>query len=93
MTFTKGPLVMGLMLPWMLHAEQSVGLAIVLTHVAVIGGTALVAAYGATRFEPAARLLSGHRPKLTHLGPMGVGLGLGWSMVCVFCIAIWQGAI
>ena len=80
-------LMMGLMIPFLLHGETNAGLGFVLAHLAVLGiGAALILLVPGlrTRLRP---LLS-HGPSPRHLPRMALGLAAGWSIICLFCLAL-----
>ncbi len=94
-------LMIGLMLPWMVHGGQTGGwaaLAFVLGHVAIVL-IALVAGLLVMRLRPGTCLpsiiarLRTHRPSHAHLVPGGAGLALGWAMTCVICLSLYAGGL
>ncbi|MFT7058080.1 MAG: hypothetical protein ACJASV_000580 [Pseudorhodobacter sp.] len=92
-------IMMGLMLPWMLHggaAGESLGLGFVLAHIAIIAGALLVLAFGARRSnwgQKLASLLTMHRPQRAHFAPALAGLAVGWAANCGLCLAFYAEVI
>ncbi|WP_424969787.1 hypothetical protein [Dinoroseobacter sp. S76] len=80
-------LMMGLMIPFLLHAETPAGLGFVLAHVAVLGGGAVLFLL-VPGLRSYLRPLLSHRPSFRHLPRMALGLAAGWSIICLFCIAL-----
>ncbi|WP_424976329.1 hypothetical protein [Dinoroseobacter sp. S124A] len=80
-------LMLGLMLPFLLHSERGLGLGFVLAHLAV-ALTAMALGLCLPRPRPLARRFLTHHPKPAHLPLMGFGLALGWGAVCLYCLAI-----
>ena len=82
-------LVMGLMIPWMMHMESGAGagLAFVLAHVAAIALVSLAALFLPSVRRRAGRLLQ-HRPQVRHMPFMALGLAAGWTLTCAFCLLI-----
>ncbi|MEL7301957.1 MAG: hypothetical protein AAFM92_16385 [Pseudomonadota bacterium] len=73
---------MGLMLPFMLH--ETGGLGAVLFIAAHVAALCLIAALAL--LVPALRArLPQHRPSPRHMGLMGLGLALGFSVICLAC--------
>ncbi|MEM7471202.1 MAG: hypothetical protein AAF340_07610 [Pseudomonadota bacterium] len=89
MTYNTKPIVvgllMGLMLPWMVHSTDGAGAFLfALTHLAI-----LVALGGLIIFIPAARRrLSSARAHIRHIPFMLGGLTAGWVATCIYCLAI-----
>ena len=93
MLIHKNPLLMsgmmGLMLPWMIHMENSggAGLAFVFAHVA-FGVCLLALALFVPRVRRRLATSKSHRSHMSFLPVMGLGLIAGWGATCVYCLAI-----
>ncbi len=89
MTIPKMPvlmgLLMGLMLPWMVHsAGRDAGLIFVLAH---IGGIALIMALGLVLPSVRRRLGTLRRHK-HHVPLMVLAAAAGFGMICAYCLMI-----
>ncbi len=78
-------LMMGLMLPFVIHAGA--GLAFVLAHVAVVGAV-LVAATFLPLPETLRTVIASHRPSLRHFAVMALAVGIGFGAICLYCLSV-----
>lgn len=82
--------MMGIMMPFMIHAAPELGLAFVLAHLAV-AGLAIAGALLAVRSQRLARWVARmpmHRPNLRHVAGMASGAVFGFALVCTYCLMI-----